>query len=62
MFLVQLLAESLDEENHRAEGYSAKELTSGLARLAKNGDNSTVIMKYGILEYLRVMLKTGKSV
>ena len=60
--MVQLLAESLDEEDHKAEGYSAKELTSGLARLANNDKNSAIIMKYGILDYLRVLLLTGKSV
>ena len=46
--------------DHRADGFSAAELVSGLTRLANNDENSVIIVKNGILKHLRVMLTKGE--
>ncbi|XP_068693610.1 uncharacterized protein [Montipora foliosa] len=60
-FIVTLLDEACQSEDRHSNGYSAKELSEGLNRLAINDTNKKVLGKKGVTSILISVIKTSSE-
>ena len=60
-FIVTMLNNACQSEDHRYSGFSAKELAEGLSYLAVNDANKTVLGNNGAVHVLMSMLKTSSD-
>ncbi|XP_068691021.1 uncharacterized protein [Montipora foliosa] len=60
-FIVTLLDEAWQSEDRHSNGYSAKELSAGLNRLAINDTNKKVLGKKGVTSILISVIKTSSE-
>ncbi|XP_013385107.1 uncharacterized protein LOC106155047 [Lingula anatina] len=55
-FIIDLLKQALESDDHRAEGFSAWEMAKGLGAMARNDQNKTLIAEKGAIPFLAAML------
>ncbi|XP_062594967.1 uncharacterized protein LOC134256336 [Saccostrea cucullata] len=60
-FILDMVHKAEKAKDRRQWGFSIHELINGLAKLAKNDDNKTTIMKKGAFDTLKRVLKQGNE-
>ena len=60
-FIIAMLDEACEAEDHKSNGFSAKELVEGLGRLAINDNNKKILGNEGAIRVLTSRIKTSSD-
>ena len=60
-FIITMLDEACEAEDHKSNGFSAKELVEGLGRLAINDNNKKILGNEGAIRVLTSRIKTSSD-